>query len=592
MLHTKNLSLVLVILLSLCHESVLAVSKGAGTFSIERFRPTMDRGGIIDVDWADTRYKGQFDFALTLGYQNNPLNIAVRENDVFVRASSLVRHRVTTYLTSSYTFSKRLQLGVALPIVVYQDRQLDTVFRGINAETTLGAGGLGDLRLSPKIKLADQSQFGLMVAVTPHVTIPTSIGFDDSRIPAKEQYLGEAASWGADGTTSPYLAFTFMPELLLSRLMGSWRWAGNLGLKIRPRTEIADLEVGHEFQYRTGVAYRFPWQKPLEIGTSVGGTVGAFNPSDTNLFDELNETQLEWLSQLTYDITERTQILAGGGLGLLEGYGTPDFRVFVGFRYSPNAHDRDGDGYEDKIDACPDDPEDFDGYEDEDGCPEPDNDGDGILDVDDRCPLVPGVVENQGCPLDLDADGDGVFDDVDECPNTPGSLRAKGCPDSDKDGLPDNVDKCPYEPEIINGVDDDDGCPDEGKPKARLTPGSIEILEKVFFDVDKAVIKARSYDLLNQVAAIMKTNQQITLLRIGGHTDSTASEVYNKALSDRRAKAVRTYLIEHGVQASRLVGEGFGELQPIATNDTDEGRAKNRRVEFVVEEINGRRAME
>jgi len=126
------------------------------------------------------------------------------------------------------------------------------------------------------------------------------------------------------------------------------------------------------------------------------------------------------------------------------------------------------DGILDVDDACPDDAEDFDGDEDEDGCPDVDRDGDGIMDMDDACPDTPGLPEYKGCPppQPTDRDGDGILDDDDKCPDDPedkdGFEDEDGCPDldNDQDGIPDVEDKCPNEPEDKDGFEDEDGCPD------------------------------------------------------------------------------------------------------------------------------------
>jgi outer membrane protein OmpA-like peptidoglycan-associated protein len=219
------------------------------------------------------------------------------------------------------------------------------------------------------------------------------------------------------------------------------------------------------------------------------------------------------------------------------------------------------------VDKCPLDPEDKDDFEDENGCPDPDNDQDGILDATDQCPLDP-----------EDKDG---FEDENGCPD----------PDNDKDGILDTVDKCPLEPEVINGIDDDDGCPDEGKSAVQVTQEKIEILERVYFDLNKAVIKRRSFNVLNQVASILKANPQITKVRVEGHTDHFASDRINKPLSQRRANAVRYYLVKRGVYHARLEAVGFGSERPLVPHKQPDSPAKNRRVEFVITEQGGESAV-
>ncbi len=247
--------------------------------------------------------------------------------------------------------------------------------------------------------------------------------------------------------------------------------------------------------------------------------------------------------------------------------------------------DKDGDGIKDNVDECPNDPEDKDGFQDQDGCPEPDNDADGILDKDDKCPNDPedkdGFQDQDGCP-DPDNDNDGLADTVDQCPNEPedkdGFEDDDGCPDldNDKDGIPDDKDKCPNEP----GPGTVDGCPQK-YTLVVVTEKKIELKQTVFFDTNKATIKKVSYELLNQVAQAMQDNPTIQV-RIEGHTDSQGNDNFNMKLSQRRAESVRTYLIGKGVAGDRMVPQGYGETVPIADNRTSAGRAQNRRVEFVI----------
>ncbi|MBU1241062.1 OmpA family protein [Myxococcota bacterium] len=229
--------------------------------------------------------------------------------------------------------------------------------------------------------------------------------------------------------------------------------------------------------------------------------------------------------------------------------------------------DTDGDGILDVNDKCPKEPEDKDGFEDEDGCPDPDNDGDGIPDAKDKCPGTDKDKANNFKDTKEDKDG---FEDDDGCPD----------PDNDKDGIPDVKDKCPNEPETKNGYKDEDGCPDELK-LIKVTVKKIELKQKIFFAYNRAKIKPKSFALLNEIAALLKARQTMTL-RIEGHTDNRGGRSYNKRLSRKRARAVRKYLIAKGIDPSRMKAEGYGLTKPIADNKNSKGRAKNRRVEFVI----------
>jgi OOP family OmpA-OmpF porin len=247
-----------------------------------------------------------------------------------------------------------------------------------------------------------------------------------------------------------------------------------------------------------------------------------------------------------------------------------------GISYFFGSKDTDKDGVKDKDDACPDTPL---GVEvDARGCPV-DSDGDGVPDYLDECPNTPtgAPVNAQGCPLD--SDGDGVPDYMDNCPNTPAGapVDAQGCPlDSDGDGVPDYLDRCPNTP---RGTEvDAQGCPIPVEPEV-----ISYTFEDVFFDFDKATIKPEGEAKLREIGATLITIMDAEI-EVHGHTDSTGPEEYNMGLSQRRAEAVRDWLLKNYTQlrANQFTVRSFGETQPIDTNDTRAGRAMNRRVEIKV----------
>jgi len=249
--------------------------------------------------------------------------------------------------------------------------------------------------------------------------------------------------------------------------------------------------------------------------------------------------------------------------------------------------DNDSDGIDDHLDKCPLEPEDLDGFEDEDGCPDPDNDGDGIEDSVDKCPNEPedfdGFEDEDGCP-ESDNDGDGIPDNLDKCPNEPEDFDAwddtDGCPefDNDGDGIQDSMDKCPNEAETFNGFEDEDGCPDA----VILKKDERIILNNIYFKLGSAVLEFESYETLNSVKRIFLDNPGI-VIQIEGHTDSQGSDEYNLKLSQLRAESVTNYLTDVlGISRSQLTSIGFGESKPVASNKTSKGRAQNRRIEFRV----------
>ncbi|MCB9599636.1 MAG: OmpA family protein [Sandaracinus sp.] len=251
----------------------------------------------------------------------------------------------------------------------------------------------------------------------------------------------------------------------------------------------------------------------------------------------------------------------------------------------PQPGDRDGDGILDPSDSCPDQPEDFDAWEDEDGCPDDqDVDGDGIPDTRDLCVLEPedldGRGDADGCP-DPDDDLDGVADGSDRCPTDPedrdGYLDEDGCPDGDddQDGVLDGDDDCPDEP----GTAAERGCP-RVYQAVQVTRTHVRITQQVHFATNRAVILPDSFTLLNTVAQVLRDYPEISL-EVQGHTDDRGSDRHNMRLSQQRADAVRDYLLRQGIAQERLVSRGYGETQPMESNRTPEGRAANRRVEFV-----------
>ena len=303
------------------------------------------------------------------------------------------------------------------------------------------------------------------------------------------------------------------------------------------------------------------------------------------------------------------KLLAGGGinfwftdhlgLNVQTGYnhgfqkdGTDYFQHSAGIVIKFGAKDTDKDGIPDKDDACPDvaGPKEFNGCPDTDGdgipdkddaCPDvaglkefngcPDTDGDGIADKDDACPEVAGLKEFNGCP---DTDGDGVADKDDKCPDVAGPAENGGCPwpDTDGDGVLDKDDQCPNEA----GPASNNGCPEPNDDdQKRLN----QYAKTILFDTGKASIKFESAEVLNQIINVLKKFPK-SRFRIEGYTDSTGNKQKNITLSQNRADAVKIYLIQGGIDQSRLESIGYGPEKPIASNKTRKGRELNRRVEI------------
>jgi outer membrane protein OmpA-like peptidoglycan-associated protein len=275
----------------------------------------------------------------------------------------------------------------------------------------------------------------------------------------------------------------------------------------------------------------------------------------------------------------------------------PDDSGLVAFKGCP---DTDGDGIINKFDDCPLDfglaiyngcpDKDNDSIPDiQDACPDvagpkkfngcPDKDGDGLLDFEDNCPEVAGTKENKGCPWD-DTDKDGLFDKDDQCPTLAGPIENKGCPwpDTDKDGVLDKDDSCPD----IAGTVELKGC----LPEPELKEEEKKVLEKAFSNLEfasgKDIIKKTSLPYLDELAELLKAHVNDWVLVMSGHTDNQGDDAKNMMLSEKRVKAVKKYLVSKGEKEDRIEISWFGSTRPIADNNTEEGRQKNRRVEMKI----------
>lgn len=316
----------------------------------------------------------------------------------------------------------------------------------------------------------------------------------------------------------------FWPRIVLDhRFAPGLRFGVNAGVAIREGTTYANVEAASEVTYAAALGYRFGGiDGKVEIGAEANGGIGLAAA-------DLEETPLEALGYVKINPSEEWEIVAGPGIGALAGYGVPVFRVFAGVKYTPTSHDRDSDGVDDERDLCPDVPEDRDADYDSDGCPEEDA-------------------------------------------------------DDDQDGVPNVDDECPDEKETINGVEDDDGCPDKGEPDVVYEDGEIKMRQMIRFRSGSAELEPESRRTLDQVALVMKAHPEVEEVRVEGHTDETGTRELNLRLSKQRANVVRNYLIRKGVSPGRLTAEGYGPDKPLATGDDPASLAKNRRVEFVVED--------
>jgi len=520
---------------ALFYAAVIVTMSGAAyAQNVQNFRPAAGDWNYFSVEGTSVAERGKFVPSLYLTYARNPLV----ERDATGEPVEYVVENLTMFeFLVAASLHDRVEIGLAVPFgygTGYGNEEID---RG---------AGLGDIRMSPKFVIrgaADDQGFG--VAVRAALVFPT--GEEDA------------------GNTARH--FSANPELLMEYRSRYFRTAVNAGYRWQPPDDSnpAPLTVGSGVTYGVGMGVNLG--TPLvEIISEVFGTI----------YDDVGEDlkgprPLESLVGIRVQDEAGLALTLSAGGGLVSDYGAPEFRVAAGLTWRPRSsvdqvvvsgggsasrRDTDDDGVRDYADKCPELPEDTDGFEDADGCPDTDNDNDGIADVDDKCPLHA-------------EDLDGRFD-VDGCPDL----------DDDKDGIADVRDQCPMVPENRNGYLDVDGCPDQNA--VMVLGDRIRHMDNIYFDSNKSTIQVESYGVLDQVVALLQANPQIARVRIEGHTDAWGSNRYNERLGDDRAHSVREYLIRSGIDAARLEAEGFGENKVYGDGKHPVDAGRSRRVEFVI----------
>ena len=587
-------------------SAALAQPEGLPRFELERLELNPNGRGSLVMGTGELLPSGGFRLSLLGHYEKDPLVLYADGNPV----GALVGHRATAHLLVAWAPMRWLELGAQLPLVVWQ-RGDDLSARGLAAPASTGLStpsahvrvGLLSQRREAPVDLAVELGVGLPV--------------------------GSEAAIARDST------FRFSPKVMVGRRFGLLRAGVEAGALVRPTvTLIADQNVQDEVgnEVRLGAV----------LATTGSGLRGELNVRGTVPLTR-QPGSLELLAGVRLPLGSLAEVYALGGPGFGDTPGTPSFRVLLGVALGgaeepePTARDDDGDGVSNDQDKCPMEA----GPATRQGCPVKDTDGDGIDDLEDRCPREAGPAENQGCSGEVkgkDSDGDGIVDAADKCPQDPGSVDTGGCPtkDRDGDGVLDAADKCPREagPAARQGcpvkdtdgdgvVDDRDNCPSEAglvelrgcpakdgdgdsvadhldncpKEKGEATNqgcppkdeqlvaiqrDKLEIKQAVFFATNKAVIKKRSFKMLDQLARVIQQHPEIEKIIIEGHSDNVGDADVNRRLSLARAQSVKEYLVKKGVEASRLEAKGYGPDRPLLPNKTAYGRAANRRVAFTI----------
>lgn len=542
----------------------LAQDVGKGV-DLQIAQPTPFTESGVLVDRAVAGQQWNFSAQLLFNYNLNPLIWRYPNNAETVAVAGTFYGNVM----GSLTIFNWLQAGIVLPVA------LGFIGGDLTDLAPAPSLGLGDLRLLLKLQFLREDKHYVSVAFIPDVALPTG---------------GGHAYYSSSTVTAS-------PRLAVSRRLHRTELALNFGARLRGVSNLPGIQVGSQLTYGGSVRVELPWptgKTSLEAIGELWGLTSALHP-----WHSADASALEFLISGRLGLLQKFFVTASAGSGLTSGYGSPDLRVYLGLAYAPRDEDRDFDGVPDRLDKCPDVP----GPAANDGCPYPDRDNDGVPDYLDKCPDVPGRKDADGCPVRKrlkecdegpgDEDSEPDEKPVKPCiprkpPPPPASLPVDPLRDTDHDGIPDIEDKCPTEPETINGVDDDDGCPDVGQGvTVFLSKQEIRILQKINFETAKAVIKQESYHILDEVSAQLRAHPEVLKLRIEGHTDSVGAADYNLKLSQARANSVKAYMVAKKVAADRLIAMGYGKTKPIASNNSPFGRAQNRRVQFVILEQKG-----
>lgn len=462
----------------------------------------------------------------------------------------VIRHLVQLEAYAALGLFEFVEIGIAVPMGIVDAAQNSDYATARSYDYGLNAG-MADIRLSLKIPIL-RGDFGLAARLV------TQIPNGDWN-----QFLG-MEYWVAT------------PSVVMAWDPGPITISAEAGYRMRQRRSIPGFEQDDEIAISAGLT--LPIIEEFEIIGETQVRIGVAGQVDVQSYD------LPWEADLGVRIRpiRGLSIEAGAGTGILAGYGIPDMRVFTSLRFAT-----------DEGDSCDHGPEDFDGFADGDFCADPDNDEDGVLDEVDECPNdaedIDRFADDDGCP-DTDNDADGVLDDADSCPtqseDRDGFADEDGCPepDNDEDGIADGLDECPMEPEDADNFQDDDGCPEPGPEAASVTVTDTRILisERIYFDYDRDTIRRVSMPMLDEVARVVRELPASMRIRVEGYTDNAGIERYNVDLSYRRSRAVVEYLVGRGVPRRRLAYQGYGSQNPVAPNNTPEGRALNRRVEFTI----------
>jgi outer membrane protein OmpA-like peptidoglycan-associated protein len=491
-------------------------------FDPDPVRQAFSIDGDFAVETATTAEPGDWRASVGLQWVEGLLALTLGDDRDMLLESRLSLNLAATR-SIAVPILGRVEIGAHFPVALYQASDFSLLEDlGVSGPLVepIATTAPGDLRLGAKATLLELSSLGLALGAVADLRLPTG---------------------NPDAFTSDGLAF--LPSGVLSGAWGRFRVDGQLGYLFRGEGQYAQLVIHDGWSGGLGVAVKLPPAGRLDTWKAIA-EMTAMWPRGAGTSGERYRTAASARAGLRATLGPRTELEVGGGAGLGEpGYGREAWRVFASVRFTPLPP-----GY-----VPPPEPE----------KPTP--------------PLPP--VRTEAEPAGSDLDGDGVLTPLDLCPDLPGTLEMDGCPDRDNDTIPDPQDECPDVP----GPALNEGCPPkEDEPLVEIETERLSLRDAIAFDFGKDTIKPESDRLLNQIATLLSQHPEVTQIRVEGHTDNIGSRPYNLDLSQRRATSVVRALVARGVKRGVLFPMGFGFDRPVASNDTALGRAKNRRVEFVV----------
>ncbi|MCW5805729.1 MAG: choice-of-anchor D domain-containing protein [Deltaproteobacteria bacterium] len=452
-----------------------------------------------DGDWVATA---------VLSHATRPLILGASIDGTFINDDAVVARSTMIELGGAYAFLDRFEVGARMPLYMQGGDALgdpDRMFTTAPARSTAA----GDLTLHAKV--AAWKREGLAVASAFALTLPTA---------------SDGAFTGNEGASARVFA---LGTYLVPALDGRITVSANAGAVLRKRAQVGTLEQKSGLAWGLGASARV--RDRVWVAAEMFGEAA---PSASGLGHTLAPS--EWLGGVRVRLDRKLDLGVALGRGLTSAAGSPALRGVVQLSFAPNARalpplsrgerpdvDSDGDGILDRADRCPHEPEDKDGFQDDDGCPDLDNDGDGI---------------------------------------------------------PDAQDKCPNEPETINGNKDDDGCPDAGDGAVVVSPDRLELLDPIQWNGAK--IGRNSLNVLGQVGATLRAHPEILRMRIAVHIPPGNDPAKDQELSEKRAQALREWLVQWGVAEARLEARGFGGEQPLVPRTQPGSQAINERIDLII----------